>query len=270
MNAKNFKSRSVIQWNKTPCGSSTLKNKKGTREFFEEVIKYRYKVYAPWLRKIISKEDVKNKKLLEVGCGMGADLLEFAKNGAICTGIDLTPNHVSLAKELFKTYGFSARITKCDAESLSFADNSFDHVYSHGVIHHTPNTEKALSEIHRVLKPGGKALIMVYHKNSFAFYGKVVAYHGILKGKFAGKCTNEILSEVIEEKSKDTKPLVKVYSKKVFQNMLKEIGFNISRIYTHHIMNEKRMTHIRRMLPAFTIKPLESRFGWYLIAEVFK
>ena len=101
MNAKNFKSRSVIQWNKTPCGSSTLKNKKGTREFFEEVIKYRYKVYAPWLRKIISKEDVKNKKLLEVGCGMGADLLEFAKNGAICTGIDLTPNHVSLAKELF-------------------------------------------------------------------------------------------------------------------------------------------------------------------------
>ena len=197
MSIKNAKIRAITQWNKTPCGSSTLKNKKGTRAFFEEVIKYRYEAYAPWLRKIISKEDVNGKKLLEVGCGMGADLLEFAKKGAICTGIDLTPNHVALAKKLFKTYGFSAKITKGDAESLAFADNSFDCVYSHGVIHHTPNTEQALTEIHRVLKPGGKALIMVYHKNSFAFYGKVVAYNGILKGKFAEKETNEILSEVI-------------------------------------------------------------------------
>ena len=264
------KQRAVSQWNKTPCGSATLKNKKGTREFFEEVIRYRYEVYAPWLRKIISKEDVKCKKLLEVGCGMGADLLEFAKKGALCTAIDLTPNHVSLAKKLFKIYGFSAKIKRGDAESLSFTDNSFDYVYSHGVIHHTPNTEKALTEIYRVLKPRGKALIMVYHKNSFAFYGKVVAYHGILKGKFAGKGTDEILSEVIEEKSKNTKPLVKVYSKKTFQNMLKESGFKISKIYTQHIMNEKRMRSIKKVLPAAAIRHLESRFGWYLIAEVFK
>ncbi|MCK4550327.1 MAG: class I SAM-dependent methyltransferase [Candidatus Aenigmarchaeota archaeon] len=266
----NEKTRAITQWNKTPCGSSTLKSKKGSKEFFEDVIRYRYEVYAPWLKKIISKEDVKGKKLLEVGCGMGIDLLQFAKKGAICTGIDLTPNHVLLAKKLFRTNDIKANIVNGDAETLKFHKNSFDYVYSHGVIHHTPNTEKALSEIYRVLKPGGKALIMVYHKNSFAFYGKVVAYHGILKGKFARQGTDEILSEVIEEKSKNTKPLVKVYSKRAFSNMLHHAGFKKSRIYTHHIMNEKRMNCVKKILPAAAIRPLESRFGWYLIAEVFK
>lgn len=270
MSNKNVKARAIAQWNKTPCGSSTLKSKKGSKEFFEDAINYRYDIYAPWLKKIISKEDVKGKKLLEVGYGMGADLLEFAKNGAICTGIDLTPNHVSFAKKLFKIYGFSANMTRGDAESLVFAENSFDYVYSHGVIHHTPNTQKALNEIHRVLRPYGKALIMVYHKNSFAFYGKVIAYHGIAKGKLLKKDINEILSETIEENSEKTKPLVKVYSKRAFSKMLQDANFKICSIYAHHIMNEKRMKPVKNALPEFFIRGLEKRYGWYLIAEVLK
>ena len=96
------------------------------------------------------------KDLLEIGGGMGTDLLQFAKHGARVTDVDLSSGHLELAKENFKLRGLDGRFVHHDAERLPFEDASFDVVYSNGVLHHTPNTRNVVQEIRRVLRPGGR------------------------------------------------------------------------------------------------------------------
>ena len=141
-------------WNKHPCGSKKSSNETGTKEFYEQVEKHRYKVEYH-LPKVAQFQKQRGKKVLEIGCGLGTDLLQFARNGAIVTGVDLTPRSIELTKKRFEIYNLPGEFKVVNAEELPFEDNSFDFVYSHGVIHHTPNTEKVIENIRRVLKPDG-------------------------------------------------------------------------------------------------------------------
>lgn len=109
-------------------------------------------------------------KTLEVGVGMGSEHLKLAEAGAILYGIDLTPRAVEHTKRRLNLFGYKSIIQQGDAENLQFEDMFFDAVYSWGVIHHSPNTQKAVDEIYRVLKPGGFAKIMIYHKHSLVGY----------------------------------------------------------------------------------------------------
>lgn len=152
-------------WNAHPCGTQFTHLEPGSKEFYEEVERFRYES-QPFMRRVMEFDGFKGKRLLEIGCGLGTDLLQFARGGAIVTGVDLTPASIELVKRRFNLYGLAVDARVADAEKLPFPDNSFDVVYSFGVLHHTPNTPKAVDEVYRVLKPGGKIVIMLYHTRS--------------------------------------------------------------------------------------------------------
>jgi SAM-dependent methyltransferase len=118
----------------------------------------RYSTY-PWLYDVAEFGKHAGDKVLEIGCGTGADLLQFAKHGAIATGVDLTARHVELAR---KRVGDRAVVLQADMRHLPLEDESFDYVYSHGVLHHSDEPEKVVREIFRVLRPGGTINIHVY------------------------------------------------------------------------------------------------------------
>lgn len=132
-------------WNETPL-------------FFSE--QERYATY-PWLYEAAEFSRHAGERVLEVGCGTGCDLLQFAKHGAIATGVDLTQKHLELARE--RVAG-RATVMKGDATALPFPDASFDYVYSHGVIHHCSEPGRAAKEILRVLRPGGRFNVQLYAK----------------------------------------------------------------------------------------------------------
>ena len=101
------------------------------------------------------------KRMLEVGCGLGSDLLHAASLGANVVGFDLSRRSVGLARRHFALAGVDGQFVHGDAEGLPFGDDSFDVVYSFGVLHHTPDTQKAIDECLRVLKPGGQMVLML-------------------------------------------------------------------------------------------------------------
>jgi len=120
--------------------------------------------------------------VLEIGVGNGSHAQLLAQYSGKFTGIDLTDYAVKSTTERMKCFGLKADIIRMDAEKLDFDDNSFDFVWSWGVIHHSSDTEGILKEINRVLVPGGRAAIMVYHKSIWFYYILGVLYRGILQG----------------------------------------------------------------------------------------
>lgn len=204
------------QWGEDPCGAETGRaHEFGTREFFDEVERHRYQVYAPWMPEVMGFNEFKGKRLLEVGCGMGSDLLQFARGGAHCTGLDLTPRSVEITRHRFALYGERGRFVLGDGERLPFADESFDVVYSNGVLHHTPDTIGAVREIHRVLRRGGIAKVMLYYKHSLNYWGEMILRRGLVGGELLrGRSPEEIMGRYVEYNEQGGRPLVKVYSQK--------------------------------------------------------
>jgi SAM-dependent methyltransferase len=141
----------------------------GSPAFFAEVEAHRYSL-EPHIREIASFEDWSGRDVLDVGCGMATDGLQFARAGARYTGVDFSPRVVSLASQRFELEGCQGGFVQASASDLPFADDSFDLVFSHGVIHHLPATREAVEEFRRVLRPGGLAIVMVYHRNSLNYW----------------------------------------------------------------------------------------------------
>ncbi len=143
---------------------------RGSKAYFAYIIQHRttYFYYFPEILAYFQIHQVltQQPKLLEVGCGMGTDLLQLAQLGYQCYGIDLADNHITLARQLFRLHNTSATIQKDNAEQLEFPDEYFDAVYSFGVIHHTQNPQNAIRELWRVMKPEGRGIVMLYHKYS--------------------------------------------------------------------------------------------------------
>lgn len=255
------KKEAIKQWTHDPCGAIYAETyEEGSREFFEAALKYRHEIYAPWLKKLIEELDVEEKTLLEIGCGMGLDLLCFAQKGAEVIGLDLTPKHIELARKLFEIYELPAQLLIGDAESLNFKSNSVDVVYSFGVLHHTPHINKAISEIHRVLKPGGKAVVGLYHKNSWHYWVNLICIHGLLNRKLLRMSVSELLSSSVEFSRSDARPLVRVYSKTDCKHMFKDFA-SVS-IKKYHWQREQiHIAQVRPFLPSF----LPSFLGWFIV-----
>jgi len=162
-------------WNTEACGTHFVETFNDTRDFYEKFREHRYR--TEWhLLNLVPFSEAKGKKLLEIGIGNGADGAMFALNGAIYTGADLTLAALEATRRHFEVLGLTGEFKQENAEQLSFADESFDWVYSHGVLHHTPNTAVALSEVWRVLKPGGRAIVMLYHKHSFNYWVRIMTF----------------------------------------------------------------------------------------------
>jgi SAM-dependent methyltransferase len=210
------KQRAREQWSQDPAGAVYGRGHEfGTREFFDAVERHRYSEYAPWMPEVMGFKNFPLARLLEIGCGMGTDLLQFARGGAEVTGVDLTARSIEISRQRFAVYGARGDFAIADGESLPFADGSFEVVYSNGVLHHTPDTEGAVREIHRVLSPRGLARVMLYHRDSAYYWGQIILRHGLLRGELLrGDSPEEIMSRYVEVNESGGRPLVKVYSRR--------------------------------------------------------
>jgi len=131
---------------------------------------------------LIPFEELRGKDVLEIGCGTGVHARLLAQAGARLSAVDLTPTAVELTRRRLELAGLSADVREADAERLPYADGSFDFVWSWGVIHHSENTDRVIGEIARVLRPGGRLALMIYHRNSITFWLNYVAYRGVVRG----------------------------------------------------------------------------------------
>jgi ubiquinone/menaquinone biosynthesis C-methylase UbiE len=161
-------------WETEPCESRAGRGAATRWEYFSRIDDYRYEK-SPFIPAFARFDQYHGKKVLEVGLGSGSDFMQWARNGAVAFGRDLTEASVQLVKERLTLEGLIADVATGDVEALEFPNDFFDLIYSYGVIHHSPDTRKAVSEIYRVLRRGGTAKIMIYH-----IFGAMNFYQWIL------------------------------------------------------------------------------------------
>ncbi|NGX51170.1 MAG: Phthiotriol/phenolphthiotriol dimycocerosates methyltransferase [Chlamydiae bacterium] len=171
-------------WEKEPCGTSqtiTGPTEEYSFEYFDKVERHRYEI-EPYIHSSAQFTRHHGKKILEVGVGAGTDHLQWARAGAECFGVDLTDAAILTTKKRLEMHNLSSELKRIDAEQLPYDDNTFDVVYSWGVIHHSQNPELIISEIHRVLKKSGLFIGMMYGRRSLRVI-KLWIKHSLLAGK---------------------------------------------------------------------------------------
>ncbi len=260
-----YKEQVQNQWNSNPVGPQYAKlHKPHTLEWYQEIEAHRYGVYGPWMLDVMEFDKHRGEQLLEIGAGIGTDLSQFARNGAVVTDLDLSAGHMAHAQENFALRGLQARFVHHDAERLPFDDNTFDVVYSNGVLHHTPNTRSVVAEIKRVLKPGGKAIIMMYAEDSLHYWLKLLWRMGLDEGRLQRQSMHDIMSETVEITANDAKPLVKVYTRRRLRELFN--GFDDISIVKRQLMPEELPDWLKWM-PMATAEKL---MGWNLIIKARK
>jgi SAM-dependent methyltransferase len=284
-----LKERVRAFWQAHPCGTKFADAEEGSRLFFERVEEHRYRV--EWhIPEAAGFEQSKGLRVLEIGCGLGTDGAGFARAGAIYTGVDLTAAAVGLARRRFELEGLPGEFRVADAERLDFADASFDLVYSHGVLHHTPETARAVREIHRVLVPGGRAVVMLYHRDSYNYRINI----GVLRRagahllkteaglRLAHRLTGEPIESLREHAARlreDTQsylkseeflsrntdgagnPLTRVYSRREALELFKDF----ERVdFAVHFLNKRWLPVLGPLLSRSLERRLAARWGWHL------
>jgi SAM-dependent methyltransferase len=156
--------------------------------------------FLPWhlkpFEQLIDFPKLRNIDVLEIGVGCGSHAQLLASNAKSYTGIDLTDFASRCTSERMKRFNIDATILRMDAERMAFSDSSFDFIWSWGVIHHSANTRKIVEEMHRVLRPGGSAVTMVYHRNFWNYYVVSGLFRGVLGGEFTKtRSLNDILQK---------------------------------------------------------------------------
>lgn len=260
-----YKDEVQNQWDNNPCGSHYVKAAPAhTLDWYLEAERYRYEQYAPWMYETMEFTAHRGKQVLEIGGGMGTDLAQFVLHGAHATDVDLSAGHLALAQENFRLRGLEGRFVHHDAETLPFAEDAFDVVYSNGVIHHTPNTRSVVEEIHRVLKPGGKAIIMVYAENSLHYWRNLVLELGMRQGLLLTNSIGDIMSRFVEITENDARPLVKVYTRPRLRALFR--GFERIRI----VQRQMVAAEVPRMLSWIRLPTLGKLMGWNLVLKAYK
>ncbi len=255
------------QWDNDACGSHYVEDAaEGTLDWYLEAESYRYNVYAPWMHKVMEFARYKDKTVLEIGAGLGTDLAQFAKHGAHTTDLDLSSGHLDHARTNFALRSLPGEFRHGDGEDIPFRDNSFDLVYSNGVIHHTPNTAQVVAEIRRVLKPGGRAIIMVYAENSWHYWYQLVTKIGIQQQELPLRSMGWIMSGTVEISEHGQRPLVKVYTKKRLREMFRKAEFRRIRI-TQNQMVEGELPQKLSWIPISIARRVA---GWNLILKAQK
>jgi len=283
-----LKERVRAFWQEHPCGTKFADASPGSRRFYELVEEHRYQ--KEWhIPAAADFSNARGKRVLEIGCGLGTDGAQFALAGADYTGIDLTDAAVDLARRRFDLFNLPGAFRTADAENLDFPDESFDVVYSHGVLHHTPDTVRAVQEVHRVLRPGGRALVMLYHRDSYNYRinisllrragvhllrwnSGVKLVHLLtgepedslheharrLKAERAYLNSEEFLSQNTDGAGN---PLARVYSQGEARELFKDFSQVELRIY---FLNKRWLPVIGNILPRRLESQMASRWGWHL------
>lgn len=242
-------------WNEHIHDLEIARHPVGTKGFFDDLHEYRFDK-LDYLPKVVDFSAYKGKSILEVGCGVGTDLLRFAQGGADVTGVDLAGVSVDLAQKNFAEHGQSGRFMVMNGEALEFEDDSFDVVYAHGVLQYTSGSQQMLDELRRVLKPGGEAIFMVYNRISW------------LSG------LSKISGSALEH---EDAPVFKTFSIAEFKGMLTQ--FSDVEIIPERFPVKTRLhggikgkIYNTVFVGGFNLipKPLVRRYGWHIMAKATK
>jgi 2-polyprenyl-3-methyl-5-hydroxy-6-metoxy-1,4-benzoquinol methylase len=242
-------------WNEHIHDLEIAKHPAGTKGFFDDLDEYRFDKLR-YLPKVVDFNSYKGKRLLEIGCGVGIDLVRFLKCGAIVTGVDLSETAISLAKNNVELNGLKADLRIMNGEGLGFDDNCFEVVYAHGVLQYTAHAETMVDEIYRILKPGGEAIIMVYNKYSWLNF------------------LSKLMKVDLEH---EDAPILKKYSIPEFKRMLGK--FSKVEIIPERFPVETRLHHGVKALLYNKVfvgffnalpRPLVRPLGWHIMAKAIK
>jgi ubiquinone/menaquinone biosynthesis C-methylase UbiE len=249
------KEKKLVQqfWDAIPCGTGNINIEPETLEYFEAISERRNKL-EPFIADYAQFGKWAGKKILEVGCGAGTDLLRFAKAGAYTVGIDLSPRSVSLSRLRLRVYNCAGNVLIADVEQLPFETDSFDLVYSWGVLHHTPDTEQAIKEVYRVTKHGGEICIMLYHRHSL-----VALQMYLIHGLFAFKPLRglkDILAN--HHESPGTKAYTATEAQQMF-SAFKDVKIKVR--LTPYDLRYKR----DRYFPSWVGKFIPQCLGWFMV-----
>lgn len=257
-------------WNEASCGEELYLNGFEKEDYLHQSNK-RYEL-EPEILTFGDFQKFENKKTLEIGVGLGADHQKLAEAGSTLFGVDLTPRAIRHTQRRFDLMNLKSNLQVADAENLPFEDKYFDAIYSWGVLHHTPDTAKAIMEVYRVLKPGAFAKIMIYHKYSFVGLMLWIRYALLKLKPFTS--LDEIYDKHLES------PGTKAYSRKQARLLFSE--FNIKNIYTpvNHadlLTSSVGQRHrggalkiVKAIWPRFIIKNFFSNYGLEMMVEVEK
>lgn len=244
-------------WDANPLCANIIPYTIGTPEYF---------VYYDALREEIESLEFSyrlheyrhfaNKRVLDVGCGNGYVLAKYAQEGATVTGVDITPTAIDLCRKRFEGLGLVGDFRIAQAEQLPFGDATFDCVCSMGVLHHVPDTAKAVAEIHRVLKPGGRLIVMFYHRDS-ALYR--------LKYRLLSRWQGRPIEQLVNEFDGVGNPKGTVFSKQELAELLS--AFGSLEMFVGYLIGDMVLPRGGRFLPGILLKPFAGIFGWNLYAK---
>jgi 2-polyprenyl-3-methyl-5-hydroxy-6-metoxy-1,4-benzoquinol methylase len=256
-------------WNARPCNIRHSTAPIGTKEYFDEVEARKYFV-EPHIPGFAEFERWRGKKVLEIGCGIGTDTINFARHGAKVTTVDLSEKSMELARTRAAVFGLEGQIRFCpgNAEELSkfVPVEAYDLIYSFGVIHHTPHPEAVLEELRKYARPGTTVKIMVYHRRSWK-----VAWIVMTDGKGRFWKLNELVAKNSEAQTGC--PVTYAYSRREGRELMEHHGFRVRGVQVEHIFPYRIADYVKyryvrewywRWMPQPLFRSLEHRFGWHL------
>jgi len=259
-------------WNSRPCNIRHSPLPIGTKEYFDEVEARKYKV-EPHIPSFANFSNYKGKKVLEIGCGLGTETVNFVRAGAIVTVIELSQKSLSLCAERLKVFGLNATLIQGNGEQIeellqSDSLATFDLVWSFGVIHHTPRPEKVIEQCYKMLKPGGELKIMVYSKVSYKLFFLMRETNC---WNFSKKGVDAILSEYSEEQVGC--PVTFSYTLDEARELVKDGElFRVNEIFKDHIFcwdigHYREYRYVKDEIWANVeddqLRSLEKELGWH-------
>ncbi|RRB00882.1 class I SAM-dependent methyltransferase [Larkinella rosea] len=258
-------------WNEASCGEDLYLKGETLRQKYYQQAKDRY-VLEPYIREFADFPSYTNRQVLEIGVGLGADHQKFAEARANLHGCDLTERAIDHTRERLALFSLRSDLRVADAENLPYETGTFDLVYSWGVIHHSPDTPRVANEIFRVLKPGGRANVMIYHKHSWVGYLLWLRY-GLAKGK-PNTSLATIYANYLE--SPGTKAYSKVEAKQLFASFSQ---VSIQTVLTHADLLSSQagqrhrswlLTVSRWLYPRWLIRLFFPEHGLYMMISAIK
>lgn len=257
-------------WDARPCNIRHSTRPVGSVEYFNEVEARKYLV-EPHIPGFADFERWRGKRVLEVGCGIGTDSINFARAGARLTAVDLSGESLRIAGQRAEVMGVADRIdfVQANAEELTSAvgDEPYDLVYSFGVVHHTPRPEKALAEMRTLTAPGGTLKLMVYHRRSWKVFWIVAAHE---RGRFWK--IDELVAKHSEAQTGC--PVTFSYTRKEVRELVERPGFRVQDVHVDHVFPYRVRDYLEyrylkepyfRWMPDLLFRALEHRFGWHLL-----
>jgi ubiquinone/menaquinone biosynthesis C-methylase UbiE len=227
----------------------------------------------PMFSRLMPIDWLPGKKVLEVGCGLGTHSEILCRAGAVLAAVDLSPTSVEVTQRRLSLKGFHAEVSEADAERLPFESQSFDYVWSWGVIHHSPDTIVCAKEISRILKPGGRLGIMIYNKNSMFNWINVILGYGVFRGKLLAMGVQELRNRYTDGKEVGGAPLVKYFTRKIIRTQLfpeleivRQTAFEQKKAVSFFLPIRWRR-NFERMIPDGLYTWIWSRLGFLIFTE---